>query len=193
MAGARVHLQGKREGFVTGADGLFTLPRPAGRAVHVTVWKEGYLIAGAVAGSPSVELRLDRLPAHDCEGYCWVSPRPDRRQGGNCGNCHGEIYREWAASGHARAANNRHFLNLYDGSDWQGRPGAGWNLLGERPEAAGVCTACHAPTVTSLNDPAYFDLRQARGVAACGVHCDYCHKVVDADNQRIGLTHGRSA
>jgi hypothetical protein len=175
----------------TDHDGLFALPLRSGHAARVTAWKAGYLIAGTRADSAPLTLRLSPLPTRDCERYAWVDPAPDAARARNCGNCHGEIYREWSASGHARSVANRHFLNLYDGSDWHGRPAAGWNLLAERPDGTGVCTACHAPTVTSFNDPAYLDLRQAHGVEAKGVHCDYCHKVAAVDNQHIGLTHGR--
>ena len=40
-------------------------------------------------------------------------------------------------------------------------------------------------------DPATFDLREVQGVAAKGVHCDYCHKVAQVPRGRVGLTHGR--
>ena len=108
----------------------------------------------------------------------------------NCGNCHGAIYREWSLSGHARSATNRHFLNLVKGTDWLGRARVGWSLEADRPEATGVCTACHGPAVEDLNAPAYEDLSLVQGVEARGVHCDYCHKIVAADNHKIGLTHG---
>jgi hypothetical protein len=137
-----------------------------------------------------VVLTLTRLPTEDCVDYRWVDPAPDAAKGRNCGNCHGEIYREWDASGHARSVRNRRFLNLYAGTDWRGRRNVGWNLLAEHPDGAGVCTACHGPTVP-FGDPGYFDLRRASGVAARGVHCDYCHKVVDAPAKGVGLTHGR--
>jgi len=81
---------------------------------------------------------------------------------------------------------NRRFLNLYDGSDWQGRPHVGWDLLADNPAGAGVCNACHAPTATFDSD-----LRDLHGVTARGVHCDYCHKVVEAPTDKIGLAHGR--
>src|SRR5262249_4814058 len=111
-------------------------------------------------------------------------PNPAGRH--NCGNCHAEIYREWSASGHARSTTNRRFLNLYDGTDWHGRPDVGWNLRADHPDGVGVCNACHAPT-TGFDT----DLRSERGPAAHGVHCDYCHKVADVDTNNLGLTHGR--
>jgi hypothetical protein len=83
----------------------------------------------------------------------------------------------------------QHFRNLFDGSDWQGRLNRGWSLLADHPDGAGVCTACHGPTV-SFTEPAYFDLRQVEGVAAQGVHCDYCHKISGTAGE-FGVTHGR--
>jgi hypothetical protein len=37
----------------------------------------------------------------------------------------------------------------------------------------------------------YFDVRNARGVAAEGVHCDYCHKVQGIGEGQLGQSHGR--
>ena len=99
-----------------------------------------------------------------------------------------EIYREWSASGHARGVNDRHFRNLYEGTDWHGHP-SGWGLLNEHPNGAGVCAACHVPALPA-GDPARFDLRWASGVAAQGVHCDFCHKVAGLGDGPIGLSHG---
>ena len=69
------------------------------------------------------------------------------------------------------------------------------------PALAGVCSlsirpapasalSCHAPAVAD-DDPAQFDLRELRGTAAKGVHCDYCHKIAGVGDGKIGLTHGR--
>jgi hypothetical protein len=113
-----------------------------------------------------------------------VDPTPDAAATNNCGNCHAEIYREWAASGHARSAAGRHFRELYEGTD------TGWGLLRQRPDGAGVCTSCHAPA-TREDDPAYYDLRSLRGTARTGVHCDYCHKVAGPAEGTVGLAHGR--
>lgn len=183
VAGARVRLKGTRTFTHTDAEGRFSLPQAAsGR--RVTAWKTGYLIGGARREGP-LELRLTRLPAEDDPDYAWVDPAPDAGQIHNCGNCHAEIYREWARSGHARSVNGRHFRNLYEGTDWHGRPGVGWGLLTQYPEGSGVCASCHAPT------SADYDLRQVQGVAAHGVHCDYCHKIAGLAGGPIGLSHGR--
>jgi hypothetical protein len=213
VAAVRVRFQGLAPATLTDAQGRFCLPAPK-NPTRLVAWKEGYFITGASADRVVVSgtlaallplvrvplclpadrlpllLTLAHLPTEDCIDYGWVDPAPNAAQGHNCGNCHGEIYREWDASGHARSASNRRFLNVYDGTDWRGRRNVGWNLLAEHPDGAGVCTACHAPTVP-FGDPGYFDLRRAHGVAARGVHCDYCHKIVDAPTKGVGLTHGR--
>jgi hypothetical protein len=186
VAGARVRYQGTCPVVRTDRDGCFVLPAPPRGGARVTAAKEGCFIAGMPAGPTLLTLRLRRLPAEDFEGYRWVGPTPDPGHAANCGNCHPEVYREWAASGHARSVTNRRFRNLYDGSDWRGRPGIGWNLLGEHPAGAGVCNACHAPTAGFDAD-----LRHPAGVDRLGVHCDYCHKVADADTKNVGRTHGR--
>jgi hypothetical protein len=186
VAGARVRYQAESRFSVTDPQGRFRLAASTSRSPRVTAWKNGYLIAAAPANLSPLLLHLDKVPREDNADYEWVDPRPDPAAKMNCGNCHQEIYREWSTEGHARSAVNRHLLNLYDGGDWSGRRGHGWNLLADRPEAAGVCNACHAPTA-SFNA----DLGDLHGSAAQGVHCDYCHKVVGADVKRVGLTHGR--
>jgi hypothetical protein len=190
LAGARVHVQGRPlPSTLTDHAGHFSLPRSTSNNARVTVWKDGYTIGAVAADQPAGRLTLHRLPAIDDDAYCWVDPAPDRGRPNQCGNCHGTIYQEWAASGHANAARNRRFRNLYDGTDCHGRPSDGWNLLAQHPLGAGVCATCHAPTFT---DPMLaYDLRDIRGVAAQGVHCDYCHKVVDAPTDKLGTRFGR--
>jgi hypothetical protein len=194
LAGARVRVQAQPDSTFTDGEGRFTLSPPAREAAPLTVaaWKEGYLIGGGEWRGAPLEILLRPLPEVDNPDYAWVDPTPDPAGIHNCGNCHEEIFREWSSSGHARSATNRRFRNLYDGTDWSGRPGHGWSLLDEHPHGAGVCAACHAPTV-EFDHPAADDLRAADGVAAHGVHCDFCHKVRDVDVSHAGLTHGRFA
>jgi len=191
VPGALVRIKAhSTESVLTAAEGRFHLPRPSSMAARITASKQGYLIGGIDADSSPLTIQLTPLPSGDFESYRWVDPAPDPAQKQQCGTCHAEIHDEWAASAHARSVTNRHFTNVYDGSDWQGRPGVGWNLLAEYPDGAGVCTACHSPTV-AFDDPAYYDLRLVRGTPAKGVHCDYCHKVSAIANGQVGLTHGR--
>jgi hypothetical protein len=141
-------------------------------------------------GTPETQQSL--LPAEDNELYTWVAPEPNPARPQNCGNCHAEIYEEWAGTPHARSATNRRFVNLYEGTDWKGKPGVGWSLMADHPDGAGVCTACHAPSV-AFDDPAFYDLRKVSAINANGVHCDYCHKVSELASNQFGLTHGRFA
>lgn len=171
-AGATVRLKGTPTAVRSDAHGRFRLP-PAARGRRVTAWQDGFLIAGGRAAAAPLALRLAPLPREDHEEYEWVSPVPDRADEGRCGNCHRDIYREWAAGGHARSASGRAFRDLYD------------DLLREKPTGADVCASCHAPTASQG------DLRQVQGVAALGTHCDYCHKVAGLGAGEIGLTHGR--
>jgi hypothetical protein len=188
LAGALVRLQGTAATTRTDAQGRFTLS-PTAAARRVTAWKDGYFIGGAGIDE-ALQLRLRPLPAGDRDDYAWVNPDADPAGTHNCANCHGEVHREWAASGHARSATGRHFRNLYEGTDWNGKVGVGWGLLEQHPDGAAVCASCHAPAVPD-GDEAGLDLRKVRGVAARGVHCDYCHKVRDAGPGQPGLTHGR--
>ena len=184
VAGARVRLKGTSIATRTDAHGRFRLPHPHS-AKRVTAWKEGYFIGGARTISSLLTISLVPLPAKDNVEYEWVDPAPNAAEIHNCANCHAEIYREWSKSGHARSVNGRRFRNLYEGSDWHGQANVGWGLLTQYPDGSGVCASCHAPAAEK------YDLRQVRGVAEQGVHCDYCHKIESVAEGTIGLSHGR--
>jgi hypothetical protein len=186
VAAALVRVQTTDRHTFTDADGRFRLPATAGQ--RLTAWKSGYFIAGTDLNTRPLALHLTRLPAEDSDAYEWIDPA--RGTSHNCANCHAEIYQEWSASAHARSATGKHFLDLYRGTDWDGRPHVGWSLLDEHPLGAGVCAACHAPAIAA-DDPAQLDLLQVTGTAAKGVHCDYCHKIADVGQGTLGLTHGR--
>ena len=184
VAGAHVRFQGASISARTHTHGRFHLSHPrAGR--RVTAWKEGYFIGGSRWTASPLSIHLRHLPAEDNAQYEWVDPAPNPAEIHNCANCHAEIYREWSHSGHSRSVNGRRFRNLYEGTDWHGKPGVGWGLLAQYPDGAGVCASCHAPAAKE------FDLRQVKGVAARGVHCDYCHKIESVADGPIGLSHGR--
>jgi nitrate/TMAO reductase-like tetraheme cytochrome c subunit len=158
----------------------------------VSAWKEGYYVGGAAVGVVPMNIRLQPHPLADSEEYRWVAPWPDPTSDHNCGNCHREIYEEWQASSHSRATINPRFLNLYDGTDRYGVTTTRWNLKAEHPLGVGVCAACHAPSL-AVGEQTTDDLRRARDVPAQGVHCDFCHKVIDTQPDGHGLTHGRYA
>jgi hypothetical protein len=189
VAGARVRIQTCPRRTRTDGRGRFRLARQSG-SKRVAAWKEGYFIGGTRLGD-SLSIRLTRLPQEDFADYAWVDPAPSPSAPHNCGNCHAEIYREWAQSGHSQSASGRRFRNLYEGTNWDGDAGVGWGLLNEHPLGAGVCASCHAPSLAD-GDAAMFDLRQlTSGVASRGVHCDFCHKISGVSNGTLGLTHGR--
>lgn len=198
VVAALVRVQGRATSTLTDPAGRFELLRPREIAGEFTITasKAGYFIGGrslsANAQLDQFEIELKPLPEQDCTRYAWVDPTPERASRQNCGNCHAEIYDEWKLSGHASAANNRRFSNLYEGRDWQGRPERGWSLLAEHPHGAGVCSSCHAPSLES-DDPAFDNLPSVSGVAAQGVHCDLCHKIREVSTEHLGLAHGRFA
>ncbi|HVX61490.1 MAG TPA: multiheme c-type cytochrome [Pirellulales bacterium] len=198
VSGATVRIRGRRRSVKSDSQGAFALPWPTDieHGLSLTASKAGYFIGGLPLraklkpGQNVGALRLEPLPTEDCARYSWVDPRPDLAANQNCGNCHLEIYDEWRLDAHSRSARNRRLLNLYDGSDWYGRPGKSWSLLDEHPHGAGVCTSCHAPTVEP-DDAAFDDLRGVSGVGAQGVHCDLCHKIKNVSVEHAGLAHGR--
>ena len=191
VAGARVRIKGTTVTSQTDANGRFRLPAPLVTTGHVTAWKEGHLIAGTPLGAALLDLRLLPLPSTDHASYQWVDPAPDPTRRGNCANCHAEIYREWSRSGHSRSASGRHFRNLYEGTNWDGAANVGWGLLTQYPDGSGVCAACHAPAIPDDDSAAELDLRKLSGIAARGVHCDYCHKIAAVGDGELGRAHGR--
>jgi hypothetical protein len=184
VAGVPVRWQGERRYVATDGKGRFRLPAREGEARLLTACRPGFRIAAVVAKQSPVELRLEPLPAEDDETYQWIGPHPNANEPNNCANCHDEIYREWNGSAHARAARNPRLLELI--ADPDGKSPPGWDLSREHPLGVGVCATCHAPTVDGEDD-----LRRAQGVAADGVHCDYCHKVVEAPIDKLGTRFGR--
>jgi hypothetical protein len=187
ITGARVRAKGTNAAVVSDALGLFRLSLDPFQDARITASKGGYFIDGADARAGGVRLNLNPLPPEDNPSYAWVDPRPDSRATGNCANCHAEIYREWSSGGHARSATGRYFREIY-GSEQDHAGMSSWSLLAENADGAGVCASCHAPTAGFEET---LDLRQVRGVAAQGVHCDFCHKVTESGLGTLGLTHGR--
>lgn len=189
VAGARVRIKGTNTLTTTDARGQFKLPGSE-ESSHITASARGHFIAGSPASRSPLVLRLSSLPEEDHADYQWVDPAPGAGGGMNCGNCHGTIFDEWKQSGHARSASGLHFRNLYTGEDVEGKRNVSWGLLTQYEEGAAVCASCHAPAIPD-NDPAQFDLRDVKGVASHGVHCDFCHKIADVRRDEFGLRHGR--
>lgn len=155
--------------------------------------------------SGEVRLNLAPLPAEDNHHYAWIPPaREDRSPLAEaliraatslaphlpnalaqsildglplaCADCHREIYAEWRSSAHASAAINPRLLNLYNGTDAQGRPQVPPGYRLDFPDSLGNCATCHAPAA-GLRAPYLIDLNQLAGAEAQGVFCDYCHKI----------------
>lgn len=190
VAGAVVQAPGGSVLATSDEQGRFQVPAEAPEVL--SVFKPGYFIKRVERDSFPGKIELKPLPNEDSPAYAWVDPTPDRDRPDSCGNCHSEVYQQWRGGAHAAAAVNRQFLNLYDGSDADGSADVGWSLLRDHPEGAGVCQSCHAPSTSAenLSD----DIRSIRDVEKQGVHCDFCHKVIDVvDDQQFGLAHGRYA
>ena len=179
LAGATVRYRGTAIETRSDRRGLFALPHLA-ETRRITASRDGFLIGGTSGRS----IHLTPLRTEDDEAYSWVDPTPDPADASRCGNCHPTIHREWVGGGHARSATGRHFLDLYAGA------GPSWSLLHEHPDGSGVCASCHAPSLAP-HDPALYDLRKIRGVAAHGTHCDFCHKVAGPGEGEVGFSHGR--
>jgi hypothetical protein len=176
LPGASVRFQGARSSVLTDQHGRFEPPPNVGNSRRITAWRQGYAIGSAPAEQLALTIQLLPLPAFDNDDYQWLDPTPNFRQPLNCGNCHAAIHQEWSISGHARAATNPHFLAEYQ------------KLATDRPDDIGVCAKCHAPT---YRDPALdYDLRKVQGVDRQGVHCDFCHKVVEAAADKLGTRFG---
>jgi hypothetical protein len=186
VADALVRWQGHASCTWTDAQGRFRLRGPR-QTRPITAAKEGYLIASATVDKPL--LQLQPVPQDDNDDYAWIDPVPDPRLPLNCGNCHRQIFDEWAASAHSHSATNPKFLYLVAGTDGKQAESPTWNLMKEHPLGSGVCASCHAPTLTSPDLD--YDVRQATGVHRRGVHCDYCHKIADAPTDKLGTRFGR--
>jgi hypothetical protein len=176
VAGATVRYQGAALATHTDACGRFDL-RAVGKApARITAARSGYAIAFTNVADRPWRLELVPLPAADNDDYQWLDPTPDPGRPANCGNCHAAIHREWSQSAHARSATNPRVHAVFAA------------VHRDRPDDTGVCAKCHAPT---MRDPAIeYDLRTVTGIDVHGVHCDYCHKVVDAPTDKLGTRFG---
>ncbi|MEZ6110072.1 MAG: multiheme c-type cytochrome [Pirellulaceae bacterium] len=197
--GARVRWKGTEYSTLSDTVGRFTLSIPMlalneGQPVRLVAALEGHFIGGRDwnGEDEDITLRLVSYPANDHDDYDWIDPRPSEIDENRCANCHPEIYAEWSQSGHARSANNPHFLNVFLGTDAAGRADVGWNLAGDYPEGKSVCLSCHQPSrEPSIESDGL--LLAEESVHSLGVHCDFCHKVANVSTQHVGLSHGRFA
>jgi hypothetical protein len=185
IPGARVRWRGSASLTQTDECGRFRLAADADRRT-LTASKDGYFIGSTGRGQMPLTIRLERLPEHDNPDYQWVDPEQGTGSFA-CSTCHAEIHQEWRESGHSRSATGLHFRNLYEGTDVKGIR-TGWGLLTQHELGADVCASCHAPTLPGTSAD-LADLPD--GIAARGVHCDYCHKIAGVADGPLGLIHGR--
>jgi nitrate/TMAO reductase-like tetraheme cytochrome c subunit len=213
VAGATVRIQATAVSTVTNERGEFALAVPeTALFVPLTAYAPGYYIAGPVLARPgdtNLAFSLKRHPVEDDAAYEWLAARSADGKEGACQNCHAEPqnpfsalpFDEWARDAHGRAATNRRFLSMYNGTDLsrerQSPPtryfihkdygpvplapdpalpyyGPGFKL--DFPDRAGNCAACHLPAAAA--NAAYdTDPNRVEGTGQEGVTCDVCHKL----------------
>ena len=202
VAGAKVRIPGTATCCLTDKKGRFHLFAStfSPGAISVSVSKPGYFIRTTKWKSKPISIALRPLPDEDSLSYAWVDPRPNEASQQNCGNCHRQIFDEWQSSGHAVAARNSRFLDLYRGTDANGKSGQGWSFLADYPDGRDVCAACHAPSAgfdrgDNLDMRAFQSSVTEQGtrddISGLGVHCDFCHKIQSVHKPLNGLAHGR--
>ncbi|MEE8363894.1 MAG: carboxypeptidase-like regulatory domain-containing protein, partial [Dehalococcoidia bacterium] len=130
-----------------------------------------------------------------------------------CADCHGStISDQFTGGAHAQGTRNIRFLTMYNGTDVDGNQspptrfgesrdygrfplppdpeqpyfGPGFKL--DVTDQPGNCAACHMPG--EVRGPGDGDINELKAVAVQGVHCDFCHKVIDVRvNPATGLPH----
>lgn len=130
--------------------------------------------------NPNVEIVLSLLPAEDNPAYQWIDPAANPEDSvNNCGDCHASIiYQQWIQNGHAQAATNPRFLDIYNGTDDMGNSDVQPGYRLDYPHTFGNCATCHAPAA-AVDNYAGVDMNDLDGVEKLGVFCDFCHKVKD--------------
>lgn len=164
-------------------------PEITGRLV--TAWKEGYYNGGKEISEEEREIEIVLLPLFEKDNpdYEWVDPAPafiaERyvraifKKNSNCGDCHSSIiYEQWRNNGHAQAASNPRFMDLYNGTDIEGKPGVHPGFKLDYPHSNGNCSNCHAPAA-AMKNMIGVDMNSLEGIEKLGVSCDFCHKVKD--------------
>jgi hypothetical protein len=109
---------------------------------------------------------------------------------------------EWLKDAHSQSARNLRFLSIYAGTDTKGNkspdtryvyerdygkvplpPAEGKSYFGpgyklDFPSSQGNCACCHTP-IPAVEAPYEVDPRRVSDIAAEGISCDFCHKIVD--------------
>lgn len=173
VADAIVQLRGTPNQTRTIEDGSFTLAGLGGtEPAIVTAWSDGHYIGWATLdpAEPNwengINITLRPIQAGDNSEYHWFSFE-EVEGSAACGLCHRE-YEEWKVDQHSRSAINHRFLNMYTGTDVNGREGqmTQWGSEGlplppdpnqphygpgfmlDNPGRAGNCATCHTPVAS---------------------------------------------
>lgn len=190
VAGARVRVQTTTGApFVTGADGLFALPDPAGTVTVTAVPPYdslntvNYIIGSVDAGAGDVvEIRLTPLPVADRMPY-------DPGTSADCASCHFDQFDEWRDSRHAGAGVNPWVLDLYSGDGTPG--GANGYVFRDThdPGETGFCATCHNP-LADAQDPGNVFMNEVTLPGGLdGVTCLACHQMAEVNDNTDALHH----
>lgn len=172
VAGATVRLHLDPNGTTSDDNGSFTLTDlPLATAYTITAWAEGYYInwqrVTPVETTP-VHMQLHAIYTTDNVEYNWFE-EDGLKGSAACGNCH-IAYTEWQQDAHSQTATNYRFINMYEGTDINGRqsPLTGYTREGtiappdlsqpyygpgfrlDTPNKTGACATCHAPIAAKL-------------------------------------------
>jgi len=172
IAGATVRLHLDPNGTTSATDGSFALVGvTAADLFTVTAWAEGYYINWqrvTAADANKIHMQLHPVYTTDNIDYNWFEE--DGVEGSlACGTCH-TAYPEWQQDAHSQTATNYRFINMYEGTDINGKqsPLTGYTREGkialpdltkpyygpgfrlDTPNKTGVCATCHTPMAAKL-------------------------------------------
>lgn len=197
VGNATVRLQGTSQATMTEANGRFAIiAETPVRSKQITAGKKGFYNAGQPVAGPGkeYELVLKPVPMDDNRNYPWLpslhEPQPagagEKSAAKACQTCHPALVEQWRTSAHGVSATNPVFLAFFNGTDRQGKKGAGPGYKVDFRNSNGNCATCHVPAL-ALRDPFDSDPNKAAGVEKEGISCDLCHKI---DGARIDQTGG---
>jgi len=203
ISGAAVRIQATENSTLTDNRGHFFLTVPTvGEMVTVSAWAEGYYCAKVEqvsAPASGLTISMRSLQTGDNPAYEWVAPTGEN----SCYSCKAGVTQVWLDNdAHGRSATNLRYLTMYNGTDVYGnqspltryvfnrdygyfplkpdmtQPYYGPGYMIDFPGTAGNCAACHNAGA-AIDAPYGTNPNTVSGVDTFGIHCDYCHKVVD--------------
>lgn len=149
--------------------------------------RAAWVMGGTAAASAAVAFAVDlasrphQTEAHDPGFEIALRPIEAYEEAAWCGECHGDIYAEWAVSTHGRALQTGHVLNDFpDNTANNERSLADIERFGADLDPLGgdePCVACHAPLSFYGDDE--LPVLETDTVAAEGVTCAFCHTLRD--------------